>query len=197
MLRPKPALSAVTIVVCVCVILVFGGMHGAPFLELISSIFAEAIAADRRAGGTGWAPAQRKVRARETIAAVLARGSSQMASLLPLGVEKEPAAPAAAAQRRRPPPGGARVLLKRQARAPPVSIPGTRIDGRRPGSCALHSRGPSRSCAQEALNRVDPPHRSDGSESTAAPSLPLCWCGSTTHSPVLIRLGNKLDKKHV
>ena len=65
----------------------FGGMHGVPFLNLFTLIFAEAIAADRAAGGTGWAPAQRKVRARETIAAVLARGSAQMASLLPLGQE--------------------------------------------------------------------------------------------------------------
>ena len=65
----------------------FGGVHGKPFLELFSNIFAEAITADRRAGGTGWAPAQRKVRAREAIAAVLARGSAQMASLLPLGQE--------------------------------------------------------------------------------------------------------------
>ena len=63
----------------------FGGMRGGTFTKLFDAIFAESIAADRRAGGTGWGPAQRKVRAREAIAATLTRGSARMASLLPTG----------------------------------------------------------------------------------------------------------------
>ena len=51
----------------------------------LDNIFKESIAADKAAGGTGWAPAQRKLRARESIAAALHRGSATMASLLPTG----------------------------------------------------------------------------------------------------------------
>ena len=56
----------------------FGGLRGKKFLNLFAGIFAAFIAADRRAGGTGWAPAQRKVRAREYIVATLARGSARI-----------------------------------------------------------------------------------------------------------------------
>ena len=66
----------------------FGGLRGKEFLNLFAGIFAASIAADRRAGGSGWAPTQRKVRAREYIAATLARGSARMASLLPKGVDR-------------------------------------------------------------------------------------------------------------
>ena len=66
----------------------FGGLRGKEFLNLFAGIFAASIAADRGAGGSGWAPAQRKVRAREYIAATLARGSARMASLLPKGVDR-------------------------------------------------------------------------------------------------------------
>ena len=66
----------------------FGGLRGKAFLNLFAGIFAASIAADRGAGGSGWAPAQRKVRAREYIAATLARGSARMASLLPKGVDR-------------------------------------------------------------------------------------------------------------
>ena len=66
----------------------FGGLRGKDFLNLFAGIFAASIAADRRAGGSGWAAAQRKVQAREYIAATLARGSARMASLLPKGVDR-------------------------------------------------------------------------------------------------------------
>ena len=65
----------------------FGGVRGAEFIKIITALFHDSITADRRAGGTGWAAAQRKVRAREAIAATLVRGSARMASLLPLGEE--------------------------------------------------------------------------------------------------------------
>ena len=65
----------------------FGGAGGAKMIRTINSIFAESIAADKAAGGTGWAPAQRKLRVLESIAATLHRGSAAMASLLPMGVD--------------------------------------------------------------------------------------------------------------
>ena len=54
-------------------------------LEVRGAWARETVEADKRAGGSGWAPAQRKVAAREYIAATLVRGSARMASVLPRG----------------------------------------------------------------------------------------------------------------